>query len=121
MGIEDLINNANAGQLVLHMDDEAFDKLITACDAYIDDLHDLHRKANELAWHKLGAESLPSGQRLAEIFRDKASGPTNSAASTFASHIEQAENFKTLFLAARSAYRQTDEHNANSFKPGDGH
>lgn len=34
MGIEDLIKNANDGQLALHMDDEAFNELIKACDAY---------------------------------------------------------------------------------------
>lgn len=123
MGIEDLINNARAGQLALHMDDEAFNKLVTACDVYIDDLNDLYRQAMALADKPLGFSEghLQSGADLARKFQEKASAPGNSAAATFKSHIDAAENFKTLFLAARAAYRQTDEHNASGFKLGDGH
>lgn len=123
MGIEDLINNAKAGQLALHMDDEAFNNLVTACDVYIDDLNDLYRQAMALADKPLGfsEDHLQSGADLARKFQEKAGAPTNSAAATFKSHIEAAENFKTLFLAARTAYHQTDQHNAGGFKLGDGH
>jgi len=123
MSIEDLISNANAGQLVLHMDDEAFNQLITACDTYVDSLRDLHRDATNLSYHRLGfsEDHLPSGAQLAREFQDKAGAPQNSAAAIFKSHIDRVEEFKSLFIAARKAYQQTEEHNARNFKPGDGH
>lgn len=123
MGIEDLINNAKSGQLVLHMDDEAFSKLITACDVYIDDLKDLYRKAMALADKPLGfsEDHLDSGAQLARKLQEKAGAPENSAAATFMSHIERVEDMKTLFLATRSGFREMETNNARSFKPGDGH
>lgn len=122
MGIENLIGNANAGQLVLHMDDEAFGELIKACDTYIDELHDLHRKATDLSYHPLGfsEDHLESGKELAKKFQQKAGAPENSAAATFKSHIERVEEFKTLFIAARTAYLETEDHNTRNFKPNDG-
>ena len=123
MGIEDLINNAKAGELVLHMDDEAFSKLVTACEVYIDDLKGLYLQAMALGDKPLGfsEQHLQSGADLARKFQEKASAAENSAAATFKSHIVQAEEFKSLFLATRNGYRQTEEHNTRSFKAGDGH
>ncbi|MFD6196705.1 hypothetical protein ACFWE3_08370 [Mycobacteriaceae bacterium NPDC060252] len=123
MAIENLINNANAGQLVLHMDDEAFRELIKACDAYIDQLNDLHTQATDLSYHPLGfsEDHLSSGAQLAKTFQQKAGAPENSAAATFKSHIARVEEFKSLFLAARTAYHETEAHNTQAFKPGDGH
>lgn len=123
MGIENLINSANAGQLALHIDDEAFNELIKACDTYIDSLRELHDDATNLSYHPLGfsEDHLESGAQLAKKFQDKAGAPDNSAAATFKSHIERVEEFKSLFVAARKAYQQTEEHNTRAFKPGDGH
>ncbi|SIA36899.1 hypothetical protein [Mycobacteroides abscessus] len=123
MSIENLINNANSGQLVLHMDDEAFNQLITACDTYVDSLRELHSDATNLSYHPLGfsEDHLPSGAKLAREFQNKAGAPENSAAATFKSHIDRVEEFKSLFIAARKAYQQTEEHNTRNFQPGDGH
>lgn len=121
--LQQAIEYARAGQLALHVDDEAFDKLIKACDEYIDSLRALRRNATNLSYHPLGfsEDHLPSGAQLARKFQEKAGGPTNSAAETFTSHIEQVEEFKTLFLAARSSFRQMEDHNTRGFKQGDGH
>lgn len=64
MGIEDLIKNANAGQLALHMDDEAFSELIKACDVYRDQLERLYNDAKSLGHHPLGfsEDHLSSGR-----------------------------------------------------------
>lgn len=123
MGIEGLINSAKDGNLVLHMDDEAFDRLITACDVYIDDLKDLYRQAMALADKPLGfsEDHLDSGAQLAKIFQKKAGAAQDSAAATFMSHIERVEEMKTLFLASRSSYQQMEANNAHGFKLGDGH
>ncbi|OHU71409.1 hypothetical protein BKG86_17305 [Mycobacteroides chelonae] len=122
MGFEDLINNAKDGNLVLHMDDEAFSKLITACDVYIDELKDLHRKAMALADKPLGfsEDHLDSGAQLARIFQEKAGATQNSAAATFLSHVEQVEEMKTLFLATRTGFREMEANNARKFAPGNG-
>lgn len=123
MGIEDLINNANNGQLALHIDDEAFRELIKACDTYIDQLNDLHTQATDLSYHPLGfsEDHLDSGKELAKKFQEKAGAPENSAAATFKSHIASVEEFKALFIAARASYQQSELNNARAFKPGDGH
>ncbi|SHY85886.1 Uncharacterised protein [Mycobacteroides abscessus subsp. bolletii] len=123
MGIGSLINNANAGQLVLHMDDEAFNGLIKACDTYIDQLNDLHTQATDLSYHPPGfsEDHLSSGAQLAKKFQEKAGAPENSAAATFKSHIARVEEFKALFIAARTSYHQMEDHNTRAFKPGDGH
>ncbi|RIS81334.1 hypothetical protein [Mycobacteroides abscessus] len=122
MGIEDLIKNANDNRLALHMDDEAFNELIKACDAYRDRLEDLYNDAKSLAHHPLGfsEEHLPSGAELALKFQEKAGAPDNSAAATFKSHIQRVDEFKSLFLASRAAYRRMEEDNARKFQPGDG-
>lgn len=123
MSIEDLINNANNGQLVLRMDDEAFNELIKACDVYRDRLEDLYNDAKSLGHHPLGfsEEHLDSGKQLAQKFQEKAGAPEDSAAATFQSHIERVEEMKSLFLSARAAYRRMEEDNAHKFKAGDGH
>ncbi|MFV8279848.1 hypothetical protein ACNQPY_26360 [Mycobacteroides abscessus] len=114
--MDQLTEYAKNGELVLHLDDEAFDQLIRACDVFIDDLHDLHRKATDLSYHPIGCEHLDSGAQLAKVFQNKAGGDFNSAASTFTSHIERVEEMKTLFIAIRAAHRQTEEANAAKFK-----
>lgn len=118
--MDQLTEYAKNGELVLHLDDEAFDKLIRACDVYIDDLHDLHRKATDLSYHPIGCEHLESGAQLAKVFQDKAGADFNSAASTFTSHIERVEEMKTLFVAIRAAHRQTEDANTSNIK-GIGH
>lgn len=118
--MDQLTEYAKNGELVLHLDDEAFDKLIRACDVYIDDLHDLHRKATDLSYHPIGCEHLESGAQLAKVFQDKAGADFNSAASTFTSHIERVGEMKTLFVAIRAAHRHTEEANTSNIK-GAGH
>lgn len=83
MSIENLTNNANSGQLALHIDDEAFRELIKACDTYIDQLNDLHTQATDLSYHPLGfsEDHLDSGKELAKKFQEKAGAPENSAAA----------------------------------------
>lgn len=118
--MDQLTEYAKNGELVLHLDDEAFDKLIRACDVYIDELNNLHRQATDLALHPLGFEHLESGAQLAKAFQNKAGGDFNSAASTFTSHIDRVEELKTLFVAIRNAHRNTEENNADKFT-GNGH
>lgn len=118
--MDQLTEYAKNGELVLHLDDEAFDKLIRACDVFIDDLHGLRRQALEMSYHPLGFEHLESGAVLAKTFQEKAGGDFDSAASTFASHIERVEEMKTLFVAIRAAHRHTEGANTSNIK-GVGH
>jgi len=114
MSIDQLTEYAKSGQLVLHLDDAAFDKLISACDGYIDALRDLKQDAAALSRYPLGLaeDKLASGRALSEAFQKKADGGTASAGSTFQSHKDQVEAMKTLFVALRSAYRATEQNNA---------
>lgn len=113
MSIDQLTEYAKSGQLVLHLDDAAFDKLISACDGYIDALRDLKQDAAALSRYPLGLaeDKLASGRALSEAFQKKADGGTTSASSTFQSHKDQVEAMKTLFVALRSAYRSTEQSN----------
>lgn len=88
-----------------------------------DQLERLYNDAKSLGHHPLGfsEDHLSSGAALARKFQEKAAAPDNSAAATFKSHMERVDEFKSLFLASRAAYRQMEEDNARKFKPGDGH
>ncbi|BAX96082.1 hypothetical protein MSTE_00747 [Mycobacteroides stephanolepidis] len=116
-GLQQAIENARAGRLTLSLNTDEFDKLITACDVYIEALRDLQYDAVNLSVHPLGfsEDHLGSGKQLAQLFQRKAAGEPNSAESTFLSHIEQAEEMKALFIAVRSSIVQTDASNANNF------
>lgn len=119
MSVDRLVENARNGSLVLHLEDGAIDKILSACDAYTQALGDLFRDASDLSTYRLGfAEGhLDSGQTLATAFQGKASGGINSAASSFQSHIDQVEEMKTLFVALRRGYRSTEANNTNRFGP----
>ncbi|WJR35529.1 hypothetical protein P3F83_09290 [Mycobacteroides immunogenum] len=114
MSIDQLTEYAKSGQLVLHLDDAAFDKLVSACDGYIDALRDLKQDAAALSRYPLGLaeDKLASGRALSEAFHNKAEGGTASASGTFQSHKDQVEAMKTLFVALRSAYRSVEQNNA---------
>ncbi|ANA96974.1 Uncharacterised protein [Mycolicibacterium phlei] len=116
-GLQEAIANAQAGKLTLSLNTEEFDKLITACDVYIEALRDLRDDAWNLSVHPLGFSEghLDSGKQLAQAFQRKAAGGSNSAESTFLSHIDQVEEMKSLFIAVRSSIMQTDASNAHSF------
>ncbi|MBB4855609.1 hypothetical protein HNP40_003016 [Mycobacteroides chelonae] len=114
MSIDQLTEYAKNGQLVLHLDDAAFDKLISACDGYMDALRDLKQDAAALSRYPLGLaeDKLASGRALSDAFQRKADGGgSTSASGTFQSHKDQVEAMKTLFVALRSAYRSTEQNN----------
>lgn len=115
--LQQAIENARAGKLTLSLNTAEFDKLITACDVYIESLRDLQYDAVSLSAHPLGfsEDHLDSGKQLAQLFQRKAAGGPSSAESTFLSHIEQAEEMKSLFIAIRSSVAQTDASNAHNF------
>ncbi|EHM23320.1 hypothetical protein [Mycobacteroides abscessus] len=116
-GLQEAITNAQAGKLTLSLNTEEFDKLITACDVYIDALRDLRDNAVNVSVHPLGFSEahLDSGKQLAQAFQRKAAGGPNSAESSFLSHIDQVEEMKSLFVAIRSSIMQTDAGNAHKF------
>jgi hypothetical protein len=121
MSIDQLTEYAKSGQLVLHLDDAAFDKLISACDGYIDALRDLKQDSATLSRYPLGLaeDKLASGRALSDAFQKKADGGLTSAGGTFQSHKDQVEAMKTLFVALRSTYRATEQNNAANLQgPG---
>ncbi|BAX97149.1 hypothetical protein MSTE_01832 [Mycobacteroides stephanolepidis] len=119
MSIDQLTENAKNGSLVLHLEDGAIDKILAACDEYIQALGDLFRDASDLSTYQLGfAEGhLGSGATLAQAFQAKAAGGKNSAASSFQSHIDQVEEMKALFVALRRGYHSTEANNTTRFGP----
>ncbi|MUM16001.1 hypothetical protein FZI91_12425 [Mycobacterium sp. CBMA271] len=116
MGNNPLLQSADNGQLVLHMNREGLDAIMKACDVYIDTLQDLVFDAKQLSQFKLGfaEDHLDSGRDLARAFQRKAAGDQNCAENTFQSHIEYVEGMKTLFRASWKSTEDMDHGNARS-------
>lgn len=119
MSLDNLKQSAANGSLVLHLEDGAITKIINACEDYAKALGRLKQQASALSTYPLGfAEGhLDSGAKLAQAFQEKAAGGSNSAETTFQSHIDQVEDMKSLFAAIQSSYKSMDTNNARNFGP----
>ncbi|MBF9351767.1 hypothetical protein BKG80_22515 [Mycobacteroides chelonae] len=117
MSVDQLIENAKNGSLVLHLEDGAIDKILAACATYKRSLEDLSQQAEALSGYPLGfSEShLSSGAKLANAFQQKAAGGPASAAATFQSHMTQVQEMESLLLALRRGYTSMDANNASGY------
>ncbi|TEA04002.1 hypothetical protein [Mycobacteroides salmoniphilum] len=117
MSVDQLIENAKSGSLVLHLEDGAIDKILAACVAYKRSLEDLSQQAEALSGYPLGFSEghLSSGAKLANAFQQKAAGGPTSAAATFQSHMAQVQEIEALLLALRRGYTSMDANNASGY------
>lgn len=115
--MENLKQNASNGSLVLHLEDDAINRILAACDTYKRALEDLSQQAEALSGYPLGFSEghLSSGAKLANAFQQKAAGGSTSAAATFQSHMTQIQEMEGLFVALRRGYKSMDANNASGY------
>lgn len=117
MSLDNLKQNATNGSLVLHLEDEAINRILAACDTYKRALEDLSQQAEALSGYPLGFSEghLSSGAKLANAFQQKAAGGPTSAAATFQSHMAQVQEMEGLLVALRRGYTSMDTNNASGY------
>ncbi|MBF6209815.1 hypothetical protein IU433_04355 [Nocardia puris] len=115
------VDDATAGALRLRMEPAAFLALDRACADVIDRLTEARTAAESLAAHSpwgLGEDNprLWTASALVRIFREKAAGGPNNAATTLDAYRTTAEQLRTLLTTARDHLLRTDAEFARAFR-----
>ncbi|UGT53968.1 hypothetical protein [Nocardia asteroides] len=119
--ITELVTQAENGNLSLKADPAAFVALEKAMTERIQRLMLVQQKirvvAHQEAWG-LGesSEVLTSAQTLVRRFREKAEHGPNNAVTALQSHIDAADEMRTLFRAIRQRIEESDAAFAAKFK-----